>query len=160
MLLTTPNDAVDVSQDIGLSTALDKIPGLVKRLASTTPPPRLFPKNFSFRWAGYDFVGSTATIMAGATLAGTTLALTAVLGRLPFSAENLESRRTVKNVLSGPMQGGGAHYTLDKNDSLCLRSETLCEKDLTLEAGVHALAVILLQLRPALQQFDGLLIKA
>lgn len=113
------------------------------------------PADFTFRWAGVAFTGRLAAID------GYMITLTGRLGRLPFSAENATARRAARHALAECLAeclaGCGGHYHLGRDGAISFEAATRFPPPLSAPAIMGVLAVSLLQIKPFLKRFDGLL---
>ncbi|MDA5193261.1 hypothetical protein [Govanella unica] len=113
------------------------------------------PAHFSFNWAGLAFKG---IIDHGTGADEHLLDLTATLGRLPYSAEDPEARATILAELSATYKLKDGVYELTRDGRARFHAVTGFKGPLTPEALLHTIAISLLQLKPLLKAYDGLLL--
>lgn len=109
------------------------------------------PADFTFRWAGIAFSGRLEEAD------GYVITLRGCLGRLPFSAENAAARRTARRLLDQALIDNGSSYSLGADGTIAFETATVFAPPLSAETVLNVLAVSLLQIKPFLRRFDGLL---
>lgn len=110
------------------------------------------PARFGFDWAGLGFDG---TLDLDRKTGDHLIVLTAILGRLPYTAEDPEARAAVRARLDAAYKLKDGAYEVAADGLVRFRAATSFAEALTPESLMNALAVSLLQLKPLLKAFEG-----
>lgn len=128
--------------DMGFASLLNKVAGNASA-----------PAACRFHWSGLQFDVAVCDDDPDEPR----IALTAILGRLPFTAENALARREALRRLDEATPTADGAHDLTADGLVTFEASTSFNGPATAERFLEALVVSLLQIRPYLKQFNGVL---
>ncbi len=124
----------------------------------------LLPADFGFSWAGIEFGARLEECDHSADSgaedpAAYRLTLSTELGHMPYTAENGEARRMIREAIMGGMRHMGVSFDLSRNGGVVMHATTNFPAPLSCDSLMQALTFTLLHIRPALLRLRSLMLR-